>query len=85
MNDLGKRLAFRVIRIVLIVLLLLVGMVVLHPERFLPPGMTLGDFFQGLLGALFRRERRALGNHTHGLISKLHDASPVWLRAINAG
>ena len=53
MNDLGKRLAFRLVRIVLIVLLLMVGMVALHPERFLPPDMTLGDFFQGLLGAIF--------------------------------
>jgi hypothetical protein len=53
MNDLGKRLVLRLIRIVLIILLLLVGMVVLHPERFLPPDMTLGDFFQGLLGAIF--------------------------------
>lgn len=53
MNELGKRLVFRLVRIVLIVLLLLVGMVSLHPERFLPPDMTLGDFFQGLLGAIF--------------------------------
>ncbi len=53
MDELGKRLALRLIRIVLILLFLLVGMVVLHPERFLPPGMTLGDFFQGLLGAIF--------------------------------
>lgn len=53
MNDRGKRLIFRLLRIVLIVLLLMVGMVVLHPERFLPPDMTLGDFFQGVLGALF--------------------------------
>jgi polyferredoxin len=53
MDELGKRLALRLIRIVLILLLLLVVMVVLHPERFLPPGMTLGDFFQGLLGAIF--------------------------------
>ena len=53
MNDLGKRLAFRLIRIVLIVLLLLVGMVTLFPKRFLPPDMTLADFYQGLLGAIF--------------------------------
>ncbi len=53
MNELGNRLVLRVVRVILIVLLLLVGMVVLHPERFLPPGMTLGDFFQGLLGAIF--------------------------------
>lgn len=53
MNDLGKRLVFRLIRVVLIVLLLLVGMVALHPERFLPPDMTFGEFLQGLLGAIF--------------------------------
>ncbi len=53
MSELGKRLALRLIRVVLIILLLLVGMVTLHPERFLPPGMTLGEFFQGLLGAIF--------------------------------
>ncbi len=53
MNDRGKRLMFRLLRIVLIVLLLMAGMVVLHPERFLPPDMTLGDFLQGMLGALF--------------------------------
>ncbi len=53
MNDRGKRLMFRLLRIVLIVLLLMVGMVVLHPERFLPPDMTLGEFFQGVLGAVF--------------------------------
>lgn len=53
MNDRGKRLVFRLVRVFLIVLLLMVGMVALHPERFLPPDMTLGDFFQGMLGALF--------------------------------
>jgi membrane protease YdiL (CAAX protease family) len=53
MNELGKRLAWRLIRIVLIVLLLLVGVVTLFPKRFLPPDMTLGDFYQGLLGAIF--------------------------------
>jgi hypothetical protein len=41
------------VRIVLIVLLLMLGLVVMYPERFLPPGMTLGEFFQGLLGAIF--------------------------------
>jgi hypothetical protein len=25
---------------------------VLHPERFLPPDMTLGEFFQAMLGVL---------------------------------
>jgi hypothetical protein len=31
----------------------MLGLVVMYPERFLPPGMTLGEFFQGLLGAIF--------------------------------
>ena len=53
MNDRVKRLVFRLVCIVLIVLLLMLGLVVVYPERFLPPGMTLGEFFQGLLGAIF--------------------------------
>lgn len=53
MNERSRRRMLRLIRIVLIVLLLLVGMVVLRPERFLPPHMTLGEFFQGLFGAIF--------------------------------
>lgn len=53
MSELGKRLVLRLVRVILIVLLLMVGMVALHPERFLPADMTLGDFLQGLLGAIF--------------------------------
>ena len=53
MNDRVKRLVFRLVRIVLIILVLMLGLVVMYPERFLPPGMTLGEFFQGLLGAIF--------------------------------
>ncbi len=53
MNDRVKRLVFRLVRIVLIVLLLMLGLVVMYPQRFLPPDMTLGEFFQGLLGAIF--------------------------------
>ena len=53
MDDRVKRLVFRLVRIVLIVLSLMLGLVVMYPERFLPPGMTLGEFFQGLLGAIF--------------------------------
>lgn len=53
MNPLRNRLLFRLLRIVLIAILLMLGMVVLHPERFLPDGMRLGDFFQALLGAIF--------------------------------
>ncbi len=53
MTDLRKRPSFRLLRIVLIVVAMLLVAVVLRPERFLPPGMTLGEFFQGLLGAIF--------------------------------
>ena len=53
MNDRGRRLGFRLLRIVLIVLALMLGLVVIHPQRYLPPGMTLGDFLQGLLGVIF--------------------------------
>ena len=53
MTDFRKRFGFRLLRIVLIVVAMLLFAVVLRPERFLPPGMTLGEFFQGLLGAIF--------------------------------
>ncbi len=53
MNDRVKRLVFRLVRIVLILLVLMLGLVVMYPRRFLPPDMTLGEFFQGLLGAIF--------------------------------
>ncbi len=53
MNDSRRRPLLRLLRIVLIALLLMLGMVILHPERFLPDGMSLVDFFQGLLGAIF--------------------------------
>lgn len=53
MDDRGRRLLFRLLRILLITLVLMLGLVALHPDRYLPPGMTLGDFFQGLLGAIF--------------------------------
>ncbi len=52
MNDLGKRLLFRLARILLIALLLAAGMVALHPERYLPSDTSVGEFFQGMLGAL---------------------------------
>ena len=51
-NDKRSRIAFRLLRIALIVLVLLLVAIVLHPERFLPPDMTLGEFFQALLGVL---------------------------------
>lgn len=53
MTEIRKRLSLRLLRIALIVVAMLLVAVVLRPERFLPPGMTLGEFFQGLLGAIF--------------------------------
>lgn len=51
-NDKRSRIAFRLLRISLISIGLFLAMVVLHPERFLPPDMTLGEFFQALLGVV---------------------------------
>ncbi len=53
MTEFRKRLSFRLLRIVLIVVAMLLVAVILWPQRFLPPDMTLGEFFQGLLGAIF--------------------------------
>ncbi len=53
MNELRKRPVVRLLRVVVIMLAMLLLAIVLRPERFLPPGMTLGEFFQGLLGAIF--------------------------------
>ena len=53
MSELRRRPVFRLLRIVLIVLVMLLVAIVLGPERFLPPGMTLGEFIQGMLGAIF--------------------------------
>jgi hypothetical protein len=52
MNEPGRVAVYRLLRIALIVLVLLLVAIVLHPERFLPPDMTLGEFFQALLGVL---------------------------------
>jgi hypothetical protein len=51
-NDKRSRIIFRLLRISLISLGLLLVTLVLHPERFLPPDMTLGEFFQAMLGVL---------------------------------
>jgi len=51
-NDKRSRITFRLLRISLISIGLFLVMVVLHPERFLPPDMTLGEFFQALLGVV---------------------------------
>ena len=51
-NDKRSRIVFRLLRILLISIGLFLVTVVLHPERFLPPDMTLGEFFQAMLGVL---------------------------------
>jgi len=51
-DDKRRRIAFRLLRIALMTIVLFLVMVVLRPERFLPPDMTLGEFFQALLGVL---------------------------------
>jgi len=51
-NDKRSRIVFRLLRISLISIVLFLVMVVLHPERFLPPDMTLSEFFQALLGVV---------------------------------
>ena len=51
-NDKRSRIAFRLLRIALISVVLFLVMVVLRPERFLPPDMTLGEFFQALFGVV---------------------------------
>ena len=52
MNARSRAVGIRLLRVALIVLLLLLVSVVLWPKRFLPPDMTLGEFFQALLGVL---------------------------------
>ena len=52
MNDRSRVGGLRLLRVALIVLLLLLVSVMLWPRRFLPPGTTLGEFFQALLGVL---------------------------------
>ncbi len=51
-NDKRSRIAFRLLRIALIAVVLFLVMVVLRPERFLPPDMTLGEFFHALFGVV---------------------------------
>ena len=51
-NDKRSRIAYRLLRISLIAMTLCLVTLVLHPERFLPPEMTLGEFFQAMLGVL---------------------------------
>ena len=52
MNERSRVAVYRLLRIGLIVLVLLLVAIVLHPERFLPPDMTVGEFFQASLGVV---------------------------------
>ena len=52
MNERSRVAVYRLLRIGLIVLVLLLVAIVLHPERFLPPDMTLDEFFQALFGVV---------------------------------
>ncbi len=51
-NPNRRRPLARLLRIALIALGLLLLTVLLHPQRMLPPDMTLGEFFQATLGVL---------------------------------
>jgi len=43
---------FRLIRIALIAFVLLLLTIVMNPKRYLPPDMSLGEFFQAILGVV---------------------------------
>ena len=51
-NPNRRRQALRLLRIALIALGLLILTVVVQPRRMLPPDMTLGEFFQAMIGVL---------------------------------
>ena len=51
-NPNRRRQAARLLRIALIAFGLLMLTIVLHPQRYLPPDMSLGEFLQAMLGAL---------------------------------
>ncbi len=48
MNELGKRLLFRLVRILLIAGILMAGLVMLNPDRYLAPGVSPADDAGGL-------------------------------------
>ncbi len=50
-KDNRRRLLIRLVRVVLIIAVLFLGLIGLHPERYLPPEMSFADFLQGLLGS----------------------------------
>ena len=51
-NQNKRRIIFRLIRIALIAFVLLLLTIVMNPKRFLPSDMSLGEFFQALLGVV---------------------------------
>ena len=50
-QDNRRRMLIRLLRVVLIIAVLMLGLIGLHPERYLPPEMSFADFLQGLLGS----------------------------------
>lgn len=50
-QDNRRRILIRLLRVVLVVAVLFLGLIGLHPERYLPPDMSFADFLQGLLGS----------------------------------
>ncbi len=51
-NHNRRRIVLRLLRIALIAVVLFLLAIVINPRRYLPQDMTLGEFFQALLGAL---------------------------------
>ena len=51
-NHNRRRIVLRLLRIALIAVVLFLLAIVMNPKRYLPEDMTLGEFFQALLGAL---------------------------------
>ena len=51
-NQNRRRIMFRLIRIALIAFVLLLLTIVINPKRYLPLDMSVGEFFQALLGVV---------------------------------
>jgi len=51
-NQNRRHIMFRLSRIALIAVALLLIAIVMTPTRYLPPDMTLGEFFQAILGVI---------------------------------
>ena len=50
-QDNRRRMLIRLLRVVLIIAVLMLGLIGLHHERYLPSDMSFADFLQGLLGS----------------------------------